>query len=216
MVQQVHCSRRRLLRRGLEFHVCTINKSAHTKKVWKLIICISYIHIATLDPIRIITYFQRLYFKWSSSNMIYRFSCHSYIYSNANSCPNFNKIIFFSFSIFSILQYMLSLISIKLIWLDFWNWINKSWILLGILCYPLGPVDFQALEYAFPWQLYGLNFFVSHHWPVVLLSASYSLYWFPVLQHSKSLVVFGFPPQSYLKRRKHLTNMKQFDFPFQG
>ena len=35
-VQQVHCSRRRLLRRGLEFHVCTINKSAHTKKVWKL------------------------------------------------------------------------------------------------------------------------------------------------------------------------------------
>ena len=32
MVQQVHCSRRRLLRRGQEFHVCTINKSAHTKK----------------------------------------------------------------------------------------------------------------------------------------------------------------------------------------
>ena len=31
------CSRRRLLGRGLEFHVCTINKSAHTKKVWKLI-----------------------------------------------------------------------------------------------------------------------------------------------------------------------------------
>ena len=36
-VQQVHCSRRRLLRRGLELHVCTINKSAHTKNVWKLI-----------------------------------------------------------------------------------------------------------------------------------------------------------------------------------
>ena len=36
-VQQVHCSRRRSLRRRLEFHVCTINKSAHTKKVWKLI-----------------------------------------------------------------------------------------------------------------------------------------------------------------------------------
>ena len=36
-VQQVHCSRRRLLGRGLEFHACTINKSAHTKKVWKLI-----------------------------------------------------------------------------------------------------------------------------------------------------------------------------------
>ena len=40
---QVHCSQRRLLRRGLEFHVCTINKSAYTKKVWKLIICTSYI-----------------------------------------------------------------------------------------------------------------------------------------------------------------------------
>ena len=34
---KVHCSRRRLLRRGLEFQVCTINKSGHTKKVWKLI-----------------------------------------------------------------------------------------------------------------------------------------------------------------------------------
>ena len=31
-VQQVHYSRRRLLRRGLEFHVCIINKGAHTKK----------------------------------------------------------------------------------------------------------------------------------------------------------------------------------------
>ena len=39
---QVHCSRRRLLRRGLEFHVYTINKSAHTKKVWKLTVCSSY------------------------------------------------------------------------------------------------------------------------------------------------------------------------------
>ena len=37
MVLQVHCSRRRLLGRGLEFHVYTINKRAHTKKVWKLI-----------------------------------------------------------------------------------------------------------------------------------------------------------------------------------
>ena len=41
-VQQVHCIRRRLLRRGLEFHVCSINKSTPTKKVWKLIVCTSY------------------------------------------------------------------------------------------------------------------------------------------------------------------------------
>ena len=32
-VQQVHCSRRILLRRGLEFHVCTINKSAPYEKI---------------------------------------------------------------------------------------------------------------------------------------------------------------------------------------
>ena len=31
------CSWRRLLWIGLEFHVCTINKSAQTKKFWKLI-----------------------------------------------------------------------------------------------------------------------------------------------------------------------------------
>ena len=37
MVEKVHSSRRWLLQRGLEFHVCITNKSAHTKKVWKLI-----------------------------------------------------------------------------------------------------------------------------------------------------------------------------------
>ena len=44
-VQQVHCSQRRLLWRGLGFHECTINKTDHMKKVWKLIICPSYIYI---------------------------------------------------------------------------------------------------------------------------------------------------------------------------
>ena len=43
-VQQVHCSRRRLHWRWLEFHVCAINKSAHTKKVWKLL-CAPCIYI---------------------------------------------------------------------------------------------------------------------------------------------------------------------------
>ena len=42
VVGTVHCSRRRWLRRGLEFHVYTINKSAHTEKVWKLIEGSSY------------------------------------------------------------------------------------------------------------------------------------------------------------------------------
>ena len=31
-VEQVNCSRRRLLRRGLKFHECNINKSSHPKK----------------------------------------------------------------------------------------------------------------------------------------------------------------------------------------
>ena len=35
-VQQVHCSRRRLLRQGLDFHVRTINKSSLTKKTGNL------------------------------------------------------------------------------------------------------------------------------------------------------------------------------------
>ena len=42
-VQQVHCSQRRLLWRRRVSCVCTINESAHTKKVWKLIVCTSYI-----------------------------------------------------------------------------------------------------------------------------------------------------------------------------
>ena len=38
----MYSNRRGLLRRGLEFHVCSINKSAHTKKIWKLIEGTSY------------------------------------------------------------------------------------------------------------------------------------------------------------------------------
>ena len=37
---QVHCSRRRLLRKGQEFHMCTINKSGHTKKSLKIYLMI--------------------------------------------------------------------------------------------------------------------------------------------------------------------------------
>ena len=47
-VQQMHCSQKRLLRRGLEFHAYTINESAHTKKgletYWRHLIYI-YIYI---------------------------------------------------------------------------------------------------------------------------------------------------------------------------
>ena len=60
---EVHCSRRRLLQRGLEFHVCTINKSAHTKKVWKLIqwsLCV-YIYIYIYIYIRSM-WFKRKFF----------------------------------------------------------------------------------------------------------------------------------------------------------
>ena len=49
----VHCSWRRLFRRGRKFHICTINKSAHTKKVGKLIKRSSYLsilHILLANP----------------------------------------------------------------------------------------------------------------------------------------------------------------------
>ena len=49
-IQQVHWSRRILLRRVLEFLQCIINKSAHTKKVWKLIVCTSYLSTKTRIP----------------------------------------------------------------------------------------------------------------------------------------------------------------------
>ena len=61
-VQQVHCNRRRLLRRGLEFHMCTINKSANTKKVWKLIKGTSYVEKIIFFRIRIQScWFTNLY-----------------------------------------------------------------------------------------------------------------------------------------------------------
>ena len=40
---QVHCRWRRLLWRRLEFHVCTVIKSANAKIVWKLIVCTLYV-----------------------------------------------------------------------------------------------------------------------------------------------------------------------------
>ena len=43
-------------KRGLEFHVCAINKGAHTKKVWKLIICISYLYTYTYMHLYIYIY----------------------------------------------------------------------------------------------------------------------------------------------------------------
>ena len=81
-VQQVHCSRRRLLRRGLEFHVGTINKSAHIEKSGNLF----------NDP-RIITY-RRSWIpsKWITESMhcttnfiyiyiyIYIYNIYIYIY----------------------------------------------------------------------------------------------------------------------------------------
>ena len=63
-VNQVHCSRRRLLQRGQEFHVCTINKSAHTKKVWKLIVGTSY-HFYFMFGC-----FVSIFFFWPHSYMI--------------------------------------------------------------------------------------------------------------------------------------------------
>ena len=50
-VQQMHCSLRRLLRRDLVFHVCTINKSCHTKKSPEtyLMILVLYICLQNME-----------------------------------------------------------------------------------------------------------------------------------------------------------------------
>ena len=61
-VQQVHCSRRRLLRRGLEFYVCTINKSAHTKKRLETYLMILVHSISQKNYITLYTFDARIVF----------------------------------------------------------------------------------------------------------------------------------------------------------
>ena len=58
-IQQVHCRRRRLLQRGLKFHVCTINKSAHTKKSLDTYLMI-YVFLLNWDMI-----FKLQHFSWN-------------------------------------------------------------------------------------------------------------------------------------------------------
>ena len=93
---QVHCSRRRLLQRGLEFHVCTINKSAHTKKVWKLIIYTSYIPTLFSIPIQLLVILRKsllfVFYVYENYHQIAQttsnsltFSCHLSLSSFASS-----------------------------------------------------------------------------------------------------------------------------------
>ena len=72
-VQQLHCIRRRLLRRGLEFHVCTINKSAHTKKSLE-----TYLMILVL-------YFHNKYFIVAMAFFLYCINWTSFIAKNVLS-----------------------------------------------------------------------------------------------------------------------------------
>ena len=62
-VQQVHCSQRRLLWRGLEFHVCTINKSVHTKKSLETYIMILIYQTATPNTLHDISEISQLKIK---------------------------------------------------------------------------------------------------------------------------------------------------------
>ena len=64
-VQQVHCNRRRLLRRGLEFHVCTINKNAHTKKRLETYLMI-LVHFVSSDLTRISKTISYYWYKFGS------------------------------------------------------------------------------------------------------------------------------------------------------
>ena len=75
-VQQVHCSWRRLLRRGLEFHVCTINKSAHTKKsleTYRMLLV--YTHILIYIWRRKIPSLKHNFIAYRSSKVSWRPDC---------------------------------------------------------------------------------------------------------------------------------------------
>ena len=68
MVKQVHCSQRRLLRRGLEFHVCTINKSAYTKKS-----LVTYLMILVYTKMRrqsMFILFDEIYTGWNDKIVV--------------------------------------------------------------------------------------------------------------------------------------------------
>ena len=80
-VQQVHCCQRWLLRKGLELHVCTFNKSAHTKKVWKLIVCTSYVNLSR-------------FISWFISCLKVRELCSWYIYIYILHCCLFRGFFF--------------------------------------------------------------------------------------------------------------------------
>ena len=80
MVQQAHCSRRRLLWRGLEFHVCTINKSAHMKKSGNLF----------NDPRRYIYVFVKSIRK-TETVLIYKINKHKLIKTLSNISKQINK-----------------------------------------------------------------------------------------------------------------------------
>ena len=61
-VQQVHCSCQTLLWRGVEFHVCNINKSAHTKK--------------SLETYLMILVYTSLYMSWPTLLFVIGYQFH--------------------------------------------------------------------------------------------------------------------------------------------
>ena len=81
-VQQLHCSRRIFFGRGLEFHVCTLSKGAHTKKIWKLIVCASYTYIYIYIYIYKFAYFSDNEIVWRWNNKI----IYIYIYMSVSVC----------------------------------------------------------------------------------------------------------------------------------
>ena len=75
----MHCSWRRLLWRGLEFHVFTINNKVHTKKVWKLIEGSSY--ITSINPFftrYVLTNFPNLLHIFMHIYTLYVYFCVTY------------------------------------------------------------------------------------------------------------------------------------------
>ena len=83
----MHCSRRILLRRGLEFHLYTINKSAHTKKILETYLMI-LVYTLKLNGAR-----SHLFLSFSSTR-VYEFLC---CLSEINGSNIFGDFFFFFF-----------------------------------------------------------------------------------------------------------------------
>ena len=123
---QVHCSRSRLFRRGLEFHMCTINKSVHTKKKsgnlfndprWYSIFSSKYIWLNNTNSSLL------LILSWISSTLRKSrliLGCHKF-----KKTPYFSKILYKK-TVWPDYNHSVEMLKIPSIWPKFHLWIPEK------------------------------------------------------------------------------------------